>query len=362
MPFNKIITPLVSIQNTPSGGKPNVTINLEILSSLLIQECSTEIHIVPFNQEEKDLVRTELEKLPAFFQNRIKIGDQDFSIKNKLEKFLEPTFEIGNVKQSGEGQKKSPYSDAYLTTALRVLQLACKINAEADIPFMSTINNRLQWSKKICINSEGQARLDSLIGIFNCYETSSNASFRVNPVDYKSLKISQRLDELLVEPDLQELSEVRYSLGIPAMLKKLPEIKKVLFQKSKKLMQNNKFTKILSHSPQVTALAVSGGTVPVPAIPIPDWEKYNPPIVDLIEIRKKILEEIPNLGSHIFLMADSPLHSTSAPGSPGAPTFMLPGTLRFDGTTSVAIDLQPHLNSKKPEKKSQDYDKRKENE
>ncbi len=342
MMLNKIVTPLISIQNTPKGGKPVTTSNLNMLTSLLVQEAATEIHVSPYNEKEKELLITELDALPQFFKNRVKIADDDFKILEQVKKYLEPTYEIAGLKKEGNVD----YSDPYLESAIRLMAIACKKNAEVDIPEFSSILNRLSWNKNNCENSEGKARLDNLFGLFNCYSTSSNAGFTVNPTEYKTMKISDRLDDLLAESDLQELSKTKREFGIPASLKKVSELKTTLLHKTKKLFQNPKFSKILSHAPQMTSLALTEGTFSVPAIPILEWEKYNPPIIELTEIRKKILKEIPDLGSFVFLMADSPLSSTPRFGNLGSPTMMIPGSFKIQGG-GVTIDLHKLMNQNK---------------
>jgi len=351
MTYNKIITPLVTIQNTPTGGKPEVTSNLEKVSSLLLQECATEVFIVPYNDTEKELVRKELDQFPPTFKNRVKMGDENFSIKRTVEKYLEPTYEIGTTMRNGQKSNQSPYSDPYLETAIRVLALGCKKNAEVDIPMMDSILNRLNWAKTNCINSEGKARIDNLLGLFKCYTKSPNDDgFQVNPNEFQSSKISSRLDELLAEPDIQELSKLRYSFGIPSKLRMLSDLKTDLHLKAKKLLQNSKFTKLLSHSPQIISLALTHGTVSVPAISIPEWEKYNPPIVDLIDIRKKLLAQIPNLGFCMFLMGDMPLMPTPQAGQDGL-VFHIPGLMKFDGMTVMQVDAKINPASNEIKKK-----------
>jgi len=355
MAQNKIITPFISIQNTPPSGTPYNTSNLEMLSSLLIQQAATEIFVVPYNEKEQQQLKSELSSLPEFVKRRVKQGDEDFQILKDVKKYLEPVYDIPfsvtKVSENGKGS----YFDPYLESSLRLLALACKKNSEVDIPEFGTINNRLKWLKQNCQSSEGKFRVDNLIGLFGCYSSSSNAGFKVNPSEYKKMKISERLDELLTETDLQELSKTRHQFGIPASLKKVSELKSVLHLKAKKLIQNEKFSKLLGHTPQITSLALSGGTVTVPAISIPEWERYNPPIVELTDIRKKLLEEIPDLGNHIFLMADSPLVASPAPGQVGAPDLLIPGQFRISNA-GLSINIGKLLNPKKHQKNSESHE------
>jgi hypothetical protein len=338
MSYNKIVTPLIKIQNIPpSGGKAEITSNLQMISSLLIQESATEIFIIPYDEQEKEQVSKELDGFPAFFRNRVKIGDENFSIKTEIQKYLEPTYQIGTVGNSRNNSDKgeATYSDPYLETAIRILAIACKKNAEADIPLMKGLKNRLSWAKQNCNDGEGKARLDNLIGLFNCYDISSNAGFHVNYNNPNAKMISSRLDELLAESDIQELSEIKYSFGIPAKLKALSDLKTLLHLKSKKLYENRKFRDLLSNVPQVTALAASQGTFSLPYIPLPDWERYNPPIVDLTEIRTKLLATIPNLGSHSFLLGNSPLSVSDYGPGEGGLVAHIPGTIKTNGKRGI---------------------------
>jgi len=318
MALNKIVTPFLKLQYTPKNEKPRVTANLKSTVSILVQESATEIHMLPFDQNECTQLKTEINELPPSLKNRIKIADENLGLKKEVLKYLEPTKEL-NIAVS----KGVTFDNPYLEMAMRIISYASKKECQADVPLLDNIDNQLKWSKQNCRNDEGQARLDNIIGLFNCYKPTTIDGIQLQFTDPQFAAISERLDELLAQPDLQELSKLKYTFGIPAKIRKLELLKTDFKLRCKKILQNENFRTMLSYSPMVASLVLSGGTFAIPFIPIPVWQKFNPPIFDLMNTKKKLLTQIKDLQFHVFLLGDVPLPSKV--NAPNKNEFYLPG-------------------------------------
>ncbi len=300
MTLNRIVTPLIQIQNTPVDGPPQVTSNLKMLTSLLIQECATEIFILPYNENELIHLKSEINSLPSSLKNRVKIEDENGILQDKIRNYLEPIQKI-NLKSN------AVYTNPYLETVLRILSVASEKQCQADIPGIDNIINHLEWSKQNCVDDEGQGIVDNLIGLFNSYDKESISGFNLKFTSSNFPTISERLDELLNQENIEELSSIRQSLGSLDNLKNIKKIEEELEEKNNNFLKNSTYDEILEISPTWATLATKKENEFSVPNSLSSWKEYSPPIFDLIEIRKKLLKQLPNLGNFMFLLADVPL-------------------------------------------------------
>lgn len=336
MTLNRIVTPLIRIQNTPTSEPPQVTSNLKIMTSLLIQECATEIFILAYNESELIHLKSEISSLPPSLKNRVKIEDENGTLQEKIRNYLEPIQKI-NIKSN------AVYTNPYLETALRVLGVASEKQCQADIPGIDNIINHLKWSKHNCIDEEGRGRVDNLIGLFNSYEKESISGFNLKSTSSSFPTVSERLDDLLNQDNLEELSTIRQSLGSSDQLKNIKIIEKELVKKNNNFLKNSTYNEILDITPIWATLATKKeNDITIPNS-LSNWKKYSPPIFDLIEIRKKLLKHLPDLGNFIFLLADAPLPSKVGEPNTSPGEMFFPGVFSAEGS-EISFSFKPKNN------------------
>ena len=337
---NRLIIPLVRISEKPIGEDSFLAENIKRISSLLLQQSVTKITIIPFDQEEKNQVKTEIEKLSDSTKIHLEIGDSDFTIKRKIEDYFKPILEINNPFQV-EVDETVRYG--YLETALRVLAVACKKKASAELPMNKNLKIRMEIAKRICNNDDGKTRIDEMIGLFNNYESSPVTGFTTNVGKYDQMKIDSKIDDLLIEPAFQELAELKNNFNIPKMLNNLQNMKEILFHKSKKFLQNPKYREFLNLSQKSALLAgktLDGGTftseisdISSSAIKMLDgWGEFTPQIYDLMNDRIKIVRNMKGLKKKNFWMGQENITKPSSLKN------IFEGTIAYNKPTKITID------------------------
>jgi len=257
---------------------------LDLLAAELVRTAANRI-FVPYH---KPLFGSPIEEVikqyPPSLVARIEIVDRDGAIYERVSNYLRPIY---------EEVKDTPYILAYnnISDFLYKLTIASKLQAEADVSMLSFIGFSTNDLRKNVKDEEARFRLDQLYGVYSIYQKLDRIDVLTMLPGVSIPSIYDRINELLNEAEIIELSKDRYLLGIPSKAKiALQRIKLGISN----ISRNKKYKSYIGAASDLIQIAGASHGVPIPSKSVYEVLKniqaspYNPPLIDLDYFRVRV--------------------------------------------------------------------------
>lgn len=257
---------------------------------LLVRESAHTIfipaHASGWSKEYIDYLR----RLKGPLGRRVKLIDYNGAIALKTKRYLQPVEDwvLSDIKHPRPtiGINHPRECEVYfglneVAYFLYLLNIGIHEQAEISVNIPKTVR-KLRYFATQVTDLEGRLRIEQLAGLANLYEKSSICAFGYEPklADFSML---DRIEDLLDEAEIVEISRKRYSLGMPRIDTSL----QLAWLKSKlwyrKIMRKRKYKKFLRLSKEIINYIpkLLGKEIPGLEIPFFDKESYRPPCVDV---------------------------------------------------------------------------------
>lgn len=267
-------------------------IGLEEIAPLLVRESAYKI-VIPLHScgWTKEYINY-LRNLKYPLNKHIKPVDYSGSLASRIKRYLQPVEDwlLARFNTEADG-----LSDCWALNDIAYFLYLFKIGvdeqAQVDMHVPEVLDAMKQLTEKIT-DLEARIRLEQVAGIINLYEESSIYTFTYVP-EIDSVSMNDRIDDLLDEAEMVEISKTRHSLGVPRINTelRLAWLRTKLWYRS--VLQKREYRKFLDLSSEIIRYISKymGKEIPKLDIAFFDTYSYRPPLIDLKPILVKGLSE-----------------------------------------------------------------------
>lgn len=279
---------------------------LDLLAHALLSASAHKIIIPTAKRVRAREIEHIIKTYPPSLAQRIQLVDENGAICKKIFTFLEPVSQQIDFSRRNDRQRRLPILNCWealslVANFLYKLAIASKYQAEADVSELQHLDDHLLLLESYVENEEAKFRLEQIHGIYNLYEKPKEIDALAFAPNNK-IPIYHRVNDLLDDAKIVELSENRFLLGIPskvtiAILRIRKNVREILAKK--------KYINELSAAQQLVRIARPPDHVSVVLDSMRELigsfqaSTYNPPLVNLDLLRYMTVKERLNLGENI---------------------------------------------------------------
>jgi hypothetical protein len=303
--LNKVVTNcffVANVERSKEGFRLRYDAKPNLFLAELVRAAAHKMLITANNTNSivpEKFIEKAIERFPQSLASKMEVVDKDRGINNKVRNYLQPILD-----EIEEGNSAARAGYAYVFDFLYKLVVASKFQAQADIHQLRFVGNYIDSLKGFLQDEEAKFRLDQLFGIFHSYRKPEKIDTLTLLMPSRNISIHQRVNDMLDDSEIVELSKNRYLLGIPSNVKiAMKKIKKGI----SKILTNEKYSSQIAAATDLIQILDSSARIPVSSAAIQDVLKsiqlspYNPPLIDMDYFRFRIACETRSAGFAITL-------------------------------------------------------------
>lgn len=304
-PLSKVVTNcflVATVERSKEGISLKYQAKPNLLLARLVRTAAQQI-LIPANSTNAifpdSMIEKAIKKCPPSLASKIKVVDKDRGTCNRVRKYLHPI--LDGIKEDNP-DVRGAY--AFVFDFLYKMVIACKFQAEADIHQLRFVGNYIDLLKQTLEDEEAKFRLDQLFGIYNSYRKLEKIDTLALLLPSRNICINQKVNDLLDDAEILELSKNRYLLGIPGSAKiAIKRIRKGI----REILANKKYSRQIAAATDLIQIVGSSTIGPIPSADIQEvlrsiqLSPYSPPLIDMDYYRFMIVRETHSIGFALTL-------------------------------------------------------------
>lgn len=245
---------------------------------------------------------------------RLKPVNYDRTIAGRVQRYFQPVEDwiLSNIKKNDFESRLDCFALNEVSNFLYLFKMGIDKQAQVGLDIQMVSEDLMRLAGKLT-DIEARIRLEQVAGIINLYEKSS-----VSTLTYTArtpgISMIERIEDLLDEGEIVEMSKRRHSLGVPRINTELHIAWLKTKLRYRKLLRKRKYRRFLRFSKEIIRYISkhTGREIPKFEVPFFDEDSYRPPVVDVEgflanDLKKKHRKHVtPIRGFVMWLIEDLP--------------------------------------------------------